>query len=113
MENCIFCKIISGDIPSKKVYEDGTVAAFHDIAPNAPVHVVIVPKEHISSAMGINRDNCAVVGHIYEVAAELARELGIADSGFRVVNNCGMDGGQTVAHLHFHLMGGRQLGIMG
>jgi len=111
--DCIFCKIISKEIPCKIVYEDETVIAFHDIAPAAPVHVVIAPKAHIPSALGIDGTNSAVVGHIYEVAVALAGTLGIAESGFRIVNNCGADGGQTVAHIHFHLLGGRKLGVMG
>ena len=111
--DCLFCAIAEGAIPSKKVYEDDVALVFHDIAPAAPVHVIIAPKEHIPSALDINRDNSAVVGHIYEVAAALAAALEIDRSGFRIVNNCGEDGGQTVGHLHFHLMGGRVLGIMG
>lgn len=108
--DCLFCKIINGEIPSDKVYEDEQVFAFRDIAPAAPVHVLIIPKKHISSANEINEDNAAVVAHIFSVASKLAGELGIADSGYRIVNNCGKDGGQTVGHLHFHLLGGRNLG---
>ena len=107
--DCLFCKIIAGDIPSDKVYEDESVYAFRDIAPEAPVHILIVPKEHIASANEIDADNCAVVGHIYKVAAEIAKNEGIADGGYRIVNNCGENGGQTVGHLHFHLLGGRSL----
>lgn len=107
--DCLFCKIINGEIPSKKVYEDEKVYAFYDISPAAPVHVLIVPKEHISSANALTAENAPVVGHIFRVAAELAKELGIAEKGYRVVNNCGEDGGQTVMHLHFHLLGGRSL----
>ncbi len=108
--DCLFCKIINGEIPSDKVYEDELVFAFRDIAPASPVHVLIIPKKHISSANEINEDNEAVVAHIFSVAAKLAGELGIAESGYRIVNNCGKDGGQTVGHLHFHLLGGRNLG---
>lgn len=107
--DCIFCKIISGEIPSKKVYEDDKILAFHDISPMAPVHVVIIPKEHISSANELNDSNSAVVGHIVQTAAKIAKELGIDQSGYRIVNNCGADGGQTVFHLHFHLLGGKKL----
>ena len=107
--NCIFCKIISGEIPSKKVYEDETVYAFYDIQPMAPVHVLIVPKVHIASVNEVTSENSAVIGHIYEVAALLAKELGVAESGYRVVSNCGADAGQTVFHLHFHLLGGQPL----
>ena len=109
--DCLFCSIIKGDIPSAKVYEDETVYAFKDINPMAPVHVLIVPKEHISSMNDVTAENSAVIAHIYEVAAKLAKELGIAESGFRVVSNCGADGGQTVFHLHFHLLSGKKLNV--
>ena len=109
MDNCIFCKIIAGDIPSKKVYEDELCYAFYDINPLAPVHFLVVPKQHIASAAEITADNAALVGHIYAVIAKLAKELGIAE-GFRVVTNCGADAGQTVHHLHFHVLGGKTLG---
>lgn len=104
--DCLFCKIIAGEIPSAKVYEDDTVFAFKDIDPQAPVHVLIIPKEHIASANDINETNSAVVAHIFEVAAKIAKEQGLSD-GYRIVNNCGDSAGQTVKHLHFHLMGGR------
>ena len=104
--DCLFCKIIGGEIPSNKVYEDDTVFAFRDIDPQAPVHILIVPKEHIASAKDINESNSAVVAHIFEVAAKIAKAEGL-DDGFRIVNNCGNSAGQTVKHLHFHLMGGR------
>ena len=110
MDNCIFCKIIAGDIPSKKVYEDELCYAFYDINPLAPVHFLVVPKQHIASAAEITADNAALVGHIYAVIAKLAKELGIAE-GFRVVTNCGADAGQTVHHLHFHVLAGRVLGL--
>ncbi len=109
--SCIFCKIVSGEIPSKKVYEDETVYAFYDINPMAPVHVLIIPKEHISSINEVTPENSAVIAHIYEVAAKLASELGVAESGYRVVSNCGADAGQTVFHLHFHLLGGTKLKV--
>ena len=105
--DCLFCKIIGGEIPSNKVYEDDTVFAFRDIDPQAPVHILIVPKEHIASAKDINESNSAVVAHIFEVAAKIAKAEGL-DDGFRIVNNCGDSAGQTVKHLHFHLMGGRE-----
>ena len=104
---CIFCKIVKGEIPSTKVYEDDTVVAFNDLSPQAPVHVLIIPKEHIASCDEVTDENCAVVGHIFAVAAKIAKEKGLTN-GYRVVNNCGEEGGQTVHHLHFHLMGGRQ-----
>lgn len=107
--DCLFCKIIAGEIPSAKVYEDDMVYAFRDISPEAPVHVLIVPKVHITSANDLNDENAAVVGHIFAVAAKIAKTEGIADGGYRIVNNCGEDGGQTVKHLHFHMLGGRSL----
>ena len=107
--DCIFCKIVSGDIPSNKVYEDDTVLAFHDIAPQMPVHVIVIPKMHIASVAEVNEDNSAVIGHIFEVIPKIAKDLGL-DNGFRIINNCGKDGGQTVGHIHFHILGGRTLG---
>ena len=110
MENCLFCKIIAGDIPSTKVYEDDMMLAFRDIDPQAPEHIVIVPKVHIMSANEINEENVKYVAHIWSKIPEIAKSLGIDENGYRVVNNCGKDGGQTVGHLHFHLMGGRSFG---
>ena len=107
--DCIFCKIANGEIPTQMVYEDDLVAAFKDLEPQAPVHILIVPKNHISSCDEINDENCSVVGHIFAVAAKLAGENGLKN-GYRIVNNCGEEGGQSVKHLHFHLMGGRQFG---
>ena len=107
--DCLFCKIIKGEIPSNKVYEDELVFAFRDIEPQAPVHILIIPKEHIASANDLNDENSAIVGHIFSVAAKIAKSEGIAEGGYRIVNNCGADGGQTVGHLHFHMLGGRSL----
>ena len=107
--DCIFCKIVSGDIPSAKVYEDDKVLAFKDLDPQAPVHVLIIPKQHIASMAEINEENSSVVAHIFEVAAIIAKENGL-ENGFRVVSNCGESAGQSVMHLHFHLMGGRDFG---
>ncbi|MBO5858473.1 MAG: histidine triad nucleotide-binding protein [Clostridia bacterium] len=107
--DCIFCKIISGEIPSNKAYEDDKVLAFYDLEPQAPVHILIVPKEHIACAADITSENSAVIAHIFEVAAIIAKEKGL-DDGFRIVNNCGDRAGQTVKHIHFHLMGGRDFG---
>ena len=104
--DCLFCKIVAGDIPAKKAYEDEQVLAFYDIDPQAPVHVLIIPKTHIQSAAQIDAQNSGIVAHIFEVAAKLAEELGLKD-GFRVVTNCGDSAGQSVKHLHFHLLGGR------
>lgn len=106
--DCLFCKIIAGDIPSDKVYEDDRILAFRDISPQAPVHILIVPKKHIAGAQEITADNSAVVAHIFEVAAELARQEGLKD-GYRILTNVGEHGAQSVKHLHFHLVGGRQL----
>lgn len=106
MENCLFCKIIKGDIPASKVYEDEYVYAFHDIDPQAPVHILILPKEHIPSAGEITRKNSYYTAHIFEAAAQIAKEQGFSDS-FRIVSNCGDSAGQSVKHLHFHLLSGR------
>lgn len=110
MEDCLFCKIVKGEIPSEKVYEDDICLAFRDIAPQAPQHVVIVPKEHIASANDITGKNSAAIAHIFEKIPEITKTLGISGTGYRIVNNCGENGGQTVGHLHFHLLGGRLLG---
>ncbi|MBP1572979.1 MAG: histidine triad nucleotide-binding protein [Oscillospiraceae bacterium] len=109
MSDCLFCKIIKGEIPSTKVYEDETVYAFKDIAPIAPVHILIIPKEHISKLEDVNETNSAVISHIFEVAAKIAKDMGLTN-GYRVVSNCGEDAGQTVFHIHFHLLAGRKLG---
>ena len=106
--DCIFCKIIAGDIPSNKVYEDDQILAFRDIAPAAPVHVLFIPKAHIAGVREVTADNAAVVAHIFSVIPQVAKELGITD--YRVVSNNGADAGQTVHHLHFHLLGGATLG---
>jgi len=106
--DCIFCKIAAGEIPSKKVYSDELCYAFHDIAPKAPVHVLVVPREHIPSVDGVMPDNSAIVAHIFTVIPKIAASLGLS-GGYRVVSNCGSDAGQTVPHLHFHIIGGRRL----
>ena len=103
MSDCIFCKIANGEIPSKKVYEDESVVAFYDLDPQAPTHILVIPKEHIASAAEITPENSAVVAHIFEVIAKLSKELDMKD-GFRVVSNCGESAGQSVKHLHFHVM---------
>jgi histidine triad (HIT) family protein len=110
MSDCLFCKIIAGSIPSTKVYEDETILAFRDIAPQAPTHVLVVPKAHIESCNGITADNSAVVAHIFEVIPQIAAAEGLKD-GYRVVSNCGDHAGQTVHHLHFHILGGKQLAL--
>lgn len=111
MEDCIFCKIINKEIPSQILYEDEEIIAFKDIEPVAPVHVLVVPKKHISSVMDLSDGDNAIIGKIYSVIKKLAVELGVNDSGFRVVTNCGEDAGQTVKHIHFHLLGGKKLAL--
>ena len=108
--DCLFCKIVAGDIPSTKVYEDAQVLAFRDIAPQAPTHILVIPKAHIASVAEISAQNSAVVAHIFEVIPQIARQEGLTD-GFRVVSNCGEHAGQTVHHLHFHILGGKQLAL--
>ena len=106
--NCLFCKIIAGDIPSTKVYEDELVLAFRDIAPQAPTHILVIPKAHIPSAAAVTAENSAVVAHIFEVIPQIAKAEGLKD-GYRVVSNCGDHAGQAVKHLHFHILGGQKL----
>ena len=108
MDNCLFCRIIAGEIPSTKVYEDEHVFAFRDINPQAPVHILVVPKAHIPCADAVDESNSAAVAHCFEAIAKIAKAEGL-DSGYRVINNCGEDGGQTVMHLHFHVLGGVKL----
>jgi histidine triad (HIT) family protein len=108
MENCLFCKIAKGDIPSTKVYEDELVLAFRDIAPMAPTHILVIPKAHIGSVAEVNQENAAVVAHIFTVIPQIAAGEGL-ENGYRVVSNCGPDAGQTVHHLHFHILGGKKL----
>lgn len=110
MDDCLFCKIANGTVPSEKVYEDEDVIVFKDINPAAPVHLLAVPKEHIASALELNEENADVVSHIFLVISQLAKMHGFAENGFRIVNNCGKDGGQTVGHLHFHVLAGRNIG---
>jgi histidine triad (HIT) family protein len=109
MEDCIFCKIIKGEIPSNKIYEDDKVIAFHDINKEAPVHFLVIPKEHIESVNQINEKNSLIVSHIFLVINKLVSDIGIAKGGYRIVNNTGKDGGQSVKHIHFHVLGGRNL----
>ena len=107
---CLFCKIIAGDIPSTKVYEDETVYAFRDINPQAPTHVLVVPKAHINDCNSITAENSTVIAHIFEVIPQIAKTEGL-EGGYRVVSNCGADAGQTVHHLHFHILGGKTLSL--
>lgn len=111
MDNCLFCKIIKGEIPSTKVYEDDEILAFKDINPLAPVHVLVIPKKHISSLVELQPEDEAIVGKIYTIINKIAIQENVFESGFRVVVNCGEDGGQEVKHLHFHLIGGKKLGV--
>ncbi len=110
MENCLFCKIAAGTIPSAKVYEDEQILAFRDIAPQAPTHILVIPKAHIPSVDGVTAENSGVVAHIFEVIPQIAGAEGLRD-GYRVVSNCGSHAGQTVHHLHFHILGGKQLAL--
>ena len=110
MENCIFCKIINKEIPSNVVYEDDDILAFEDIHPAAPVHTLVIPKKHIVSLKELTSENVEIVSKIYLVINKLAEEKGIKERGYRVVVNCGEEGGQEVQHLHFHLLGGKKLG---
>lgn len=105
--DCIFCKIANGEIPATKVYEDETVIAFNDLEPQAPTHILVIPKTHITSAADISNENSEVVAHIFEVISKLSEDMNMAE-GFRVVTNCGDSAGQSVKHLHFHLMSGRK-----
>jgi len=116
MKDCIFCKIVAGEIPSKKVFEDELVLAFHDINPVAPVHIIIVPKaageNHINSANEVSAENSKYISRIFEIIPQIAKSSGLSDdNGYRIVTNIGKDGGQTVNHLHFHLIGGKRLPV--
>lgn len=108
MEDCLFCKMGRGDIPVNRIYEDETVLAFYDIDPQAPVHFLVIPKEHIESPAQITEENAALVGHIFAVIAQIAKDLNL-EKGYRVVSNSGKDGGQSVLHLHFHVLAKRSL----
>ena len=107
--DCIFCKIINNEIPSNKIYEDDKVLAFHDINKEAPIHFLVIPKEHIVSVNEINSKNSEIISHIFVIINKIVKDLGIDESGYRIVNNCGKDGGQTVNHIHFHVLGQRDL----
>ena len=110
MSDCLFCKIASGVIPSTKVYEDDSILAFRDIAPQAPTHILVIPKTHIADVNGVTEENAALVAHIFTVIPQIAAAEGLT-GGYRVVSNCGPDAGQTVPHLHFHILGGKTLGV--
>lgn len=106
--DCIFCKIINGDIPSKKIYEDDRILAFYDINPQAPIHFLVIPKKHISSADEIDSSNSPEISYIFEKIPKIARDAGLKN-GYRIISNCGDDAAQTVKHIHFHILGGRKL----
>lgn len=106
--DCIFCRIVHGEIPSKTVYEDEQITAFFDVAPQMPVHILVIPKEHIASADGINEKNSGVIAHIFKTIPKIAREAGL-ENGYRVITNCGPDACQSVGHLHFHILGGAKM----
>ena len=108
--NCIFCKIIKGEIPSSKVYEDNEILAFNDINPAAPIHILVIPKKHISSLAEMQDGDEEIISKIYKVINGIAEKKGFKEDGYRVIVNCGKDGGQEVGHLHFHLLAGKQLG---
>ena len=110
MEDCLFCKIIKGEIPSTKVYEDEDILAFNDINPAAPIHILVIPKKHIESLAHMQKEDEAIVGKIYGVINKIAEEKGFKDNGYRVIVNCGKDAGQEVMHLHFHVLAGAKLG---
>lgn len=110
MTDCIFCKIVNGDIPATKVYEDEDVLAFRDLNPQAPVHVLVIPRKHIATTNDLQPDDAALVGKMYLAAQQIARDEGISESGYRTVINCNAEAGQTVFHIHLHLLGGRPMG---
>ena len=110
MEDCLFCKIIKGEIPSTKVYEDEEILAFNDINPAAPIHILVIPKKHIESLAHMQKEDEAIVGKIYGVINKIAEEKGFKDNGYRVIVNCGKDAGQEVMHLHFHVLAGAKFG---
>lgn len=109
MESCVFCRIISGDIPARIVYQDEQVVAIEDIAPVAPVHILIIPRKHFENTLDLESEDNALIGHLFQTAAHIARDKGIAEQGFRIVNNNNAGAGQSVFHIHFHLIGGRPL----
>lgn len=113
MEDCIFCKIVRGELPSTRVYEDDQVLAFRDIQPQAPVHVLVIPKKHLSNLMEVGESDAGLLPRIVAAAQAVARQEGVAESGFRFITNTGPDSGQVVFHLHFHVLGGRRLGPLG
>jgi len=112
-EDCVFCKIAAKELPAEIVYEDDEIVAFKDINPAAPIHILIIPKKHIPTLTDLREEDAELIGRIHLAAGEVAKKLGVYDSGFRLVNNCKDDGGQVVYHLHFHLLGGKKFGGVG
>ena len=110
MENCVFCKIINREIPSEIVYEDEKVIAFKDVNPAAPIHILVVPKNHIETLLDVSQQDIDIIAYIYQIINKIARDNGFAKNGFRVIANCGKDSGQEVMHIHFHVLGGKKLG---
>ena len=110
MDDCVFCKIINGEIPSEKVYEDDEVIAFKDINPAAPIHILVIPKKHIPTLLDVSDEDNYLIGKIYKTINKIAKEIGIENDGFRVIANCGRDSGQEVMHIHFHVLAGKKLG---
>lgn len=110
MSDCIFCKIVEGTIPSKKVYEDDTILAFRDLYPQAPVHILLIPKEHYPTVQDLPKEKLSLMADLHGAAQQIAIQEGLADTGYRLINNCGKDSGQEVFHIHYHLVGGHSLG---
>ena len=110
MEDCLFCKIVKGEVPSNKVYEDEEIVAFYDIDPAAPIHILVIPKKHIASLAHLEKEDEKLVGKIYGVINQIAEEKGFKEEGYRVIVNCGENGGQEIMHLHFHILAGKRLG---
>jgi histidine triad (HIT) family protein len=109
MKDCVFCRIAEGRQPARIVYEDETAVAFEDVAPQAPVHVLVIPRRHIPTALALGEEDNAMVGHLFQIAGRVARERGIAERGYRLVMNCNPEAGQAVYHIHLHLLGGRRM----
>ena len=109
MEDCIFCKIINGEIPSNKVYEDENVLAFKDLNPQMPIHILVIPKKHIESIVDLKMEDETLIGKIFTAINKIAHDIGIDKTGFRIISNCGQDAGQTVKHLHFHVLAGEKM----
>ena len=110
MDDCLFCKIVKGEIPSKKIYEDGEILAFYDINPEAPIHILVIPKRHIESLAHIEKQDEEMIGKIFGAINKISEEQGFKQDGYRVVTNCGENGGQSIKHLHFHVLAGKKLG---